>query len=77
VCYFLQGNAEHRDMWDGREPPSSGSYGMTAVGADIKLVWIAGATRSGSMWTYNVTRELIRGAAFEVLPGRVPITPER
>lgn len=45
---------------------------MTGVGADIKVVWIASATRCGSMWTYNVTRELIRAAGFEVLPARVP-----
>jgi tetratricopeptide (TPR) repeat protein len=45
---------------------------MTEVGADIKVVWIAGATRCGSMWTYNITRELVRAAGFEVLPARVP-----
>jgi tetratricopeptide (TPR) repeat protein len=45
---------------------------MTDAGADIRVVWIAGATRCGSMWTYNVTRELVRAAGFEVLPARVP-----
>jgi hypothetical protein len=45
---------------------------MTKIGADIKVVWIAGATRCGSMWTFNVTRELIRAVGFEALPARVP-----
>ena len=45
---------------------------MTDVGANIKVVWIASAVRCGSMWTYNVTRELVRAAGFEALPARVP-----
>ncbi len=45
---------------------------MIAADADIRVVWIAGATRCGSMWTYNVTRELIRAAGVETLPARVP-----
>ena len=45
---------------------------MTRIGADIKVVWIAGATRCGSMWTFNVARELIRAEGFEALPERVP-----
>jgi hypothetical protein len=37
----------------------------------FKTVWIAGMPRSGSMWTFNVVRELARRAGFNVLPDKV------
>ncbi|MDH3664883.1 MAG: sulfotransferase domain-containing protein [Alphaproteobacteria bacterium] len=36
-----------------------------------KVVWVAGMPRSGSMWTFNVVRELVRRAGFRVLPEKV------
>jgi hypothetical protein len=37
-----------------------------------KIVWIASMPRSGSMWAFNVTRALLRGADLTVLPESVP-----
>ncbi len=42
----------------------------------FKVVWVAGMPRSGSMWTFNVTRELIRRAGFRVLPEEVKLTDQ-
>jgi hypothetical protein len=39
---------------------------MTRV--PYKIVWIAGMARSGSMWTFNVARSLLREAGFAVFP---------
>jgi len=40
----------------------------------LKVIWVAGMPRSGSMWTYNVARELARHAGYRVLPETVFIT---
>jgi hypothetical protein len=45
---------------------------MEQLGTDIRVVWIAGPPRCGSMWTYNITRELLRSTGAEVLPEIVP-----
>jgi hypothetical protein len=39
----------------------------------FKTVWVAGMARAGSMWTFNVTRDLLRQASFEVRPEKVLI----
>ena len=45
---------------------------MARLGTDIKVVWIASAPRCGSMWSFNVTRQIVRAAGLEYLPTRVP-----
>ncbi|HIJ53672.1 MAG TPA: FkbM family methyltransferase [Planctomycetes bacterium] len=40
---------------------------------DAKRIFISSMARSGSMWTYNVTRSLIRAAGMEPLPKNVPV----
>ncbi len=42
----------------------------------FKVVWVAGMPRSGSMWTFNVTRELARRAGFRVLPEEIKLTDQ-
>ena len=39
-----------------------------------KVIWVAGIPRSGSMWTFNVVRELARRSGFRVLPEDVMIS---
>ena len=46
------------------------------LGTDIKAVWIASVPRTGSMWTFNITRELVRAAGFGVVPDLVPNNDE-
>lgn len=38
-----------------------------------KTVWISTAARTGSMWVFNVTRQLVREAGFELKPKNVPL----
>ena len=38
-----------------------------------KVVWVASMPRTGSMWAYNVVRELVRAAGRAVEPERVPV----
>jgi len=42
----------------------------------FKVIWVAGMPRSGSMWTYNVVRELAKRAGYRVLPDEVFISDE-
>jgi sulfotransferase family protein len=42
------------------------------LGSDIKVVWIASAPRCGSMWIFNVTRQIVREAGLQALPAPVP-----
>lgn len=37
-----------------------------------KMVWIASMPRSGSMWTYNVVRSVLRRSGRKVFPKEVP-----
>jgi hypothetical protein len=37
-----------------------------------KIIWIAGMSRSGSMWVYNVIRDALAQSGYEVLPKHVP-----
>ena len=39
-----------------------------------KTVWISTVARTGSMWTFNVTRQLLAAAGYNVLPNVVPQT---
>ncbi len=41
-----------------------------------KAVIVAGSPRTGSMWTFNVTRELLRLAGHSVTPAEVPNNDE-
>lgn len=43
----------------------------------VKVVWVAGMPRSGSMWTFNVVRELARRAGFRVLPEEIKLTDQQ
>jgi len=56
--------------------PSRGGQALGAVYRTmqdaIKLVWIASMPRSGSMWTYNVGRSVLRRAGRKVFPKDVP-----
>lgn len=40
------------------------------------IVMVAGMPRTGSMWTYNVAREIIRRAGWTPWPVRIPPDPE-
>jgi hypothetical protein len=40
---------------------------------NAKRIFISSMPRSGSMWTYNVTRSLIRAAGMEPIPKNVPV----
>ncbi len=46
------------------------------LGTNIKVVWIASPPRCGSMWVFNVAREIARAAGLDVLPEAVPQTNE-
>ena len=46
------------------------------IGLPYKIVWIASMPRSGSMWTFNIARRLLREAGFTVFPKTVPKTDE-
>ncbi|MFO1069959.1 MAG: sulfotransferase domain-containing protein [Geminicoccaceae bacterium] len=39
---------------------------------EAKIVWVAGMARSGSMWTYNIVRELVALDGNRVFPAQVP-----
>jgi hypothetical protein len=43
-----------------------------AIGGDIRAIWIATVPRTGSMWTFNVVRELVRSTGAAVRPELVP-----
>lgn len=36
------------------------------------VVFVASMARSGSMWTYNVSRELLSASGMTVLPEKIP-----
>jgi hypothetical protein len=44
--------------------------------SDLRAVWVASAPRTGSMWTFNVVRDLVRGTGRQVLPEIVPHADE-
>jgi hypothetical protein len=45
---------------------------MTQVNPAYKSVWISTPPRTGSMWLFNVTREMLRRVGRTVLPEKVP-----
>ena len=42
------------------------------LGTDIRAIWIASVPRTGSMWTFNVARDLVRSTSRPALPEIVP-----
>lgn len=42
----------------------------------FRTIWVAGMPRSGSMWTYNVVRELARRAGRRVLPEKILLSDQ-
>lgn len=46
------------------------------IGDDIKAIWIASVPRTGSMWTFNIVRDLVRSTGRQVLPEIVPHADE-
>jgi len=46
------------------------------IGEDIKAVWVATVPRTGSMWTFNVLRDLVRATGRPVQPEIVPHADE-
>ena len=42
------------------------------LGEDVKAIWVASAPRTGSMWTFNIVRDLVRSTGRTVLPEIVP-----
>lgn len=43
-----------------------------AISPDLRTVWVATVARTGSMWTYNIIRALIRSTGRTPLPEVVP-----
>lgn len=41
-----------------------------------RAIWVAGMPRAGSMWTYNVVREIVRSAGKSVLPEEAPVSDQ-
>ena len=39
---------------------------------NAKAIWIASIPRSGSMWAFNITRDLVKSAGCRALPERIP-----
>jgi len=46
--------------------------GDVTAGSDIRAIWIASVPRTGSMWTFNVVRELMRSTGISPKPELVP-----
>ncbi len=42
------------------------------LGEDVRAIWVASVPRTGSMWTFNIVRDLVRSAGRQVLPEIVP-----
>ncbi|HVW91359.1 MAG TPA: sulfotransferase [Devosia sp.] len=47
-----------------------------AISPDLRTIWVATVPRTGSMWTYNVVRELVRSTGRTPLPEIVPQSDE-
>lgn len=50
----------------------AGADGEVKLGEDIKAIWVASVPRTGSMWTFNIVRDLVRSTGGRVLPEVVP-----
>jgi hypothetical protein len=42
------------------------------IGEDVRAVWVASVPRTGSMWTFNIARDLVRATGQPALPALVP-----
>jgi hypothetical protein len=42
------------------------------LGEEVKAIWVASVPRTGSMWTFNIVRDLVRSTGRQVLPDVVP-----
>ena len=38
----------------------------------MKVIWISTVARTGSMWLFNITREILNSKKFNVLPDKIP-----
>ena len=43
---------------------------------NINSLWISTTPRTGSMWLYNVTREILKVSRINVLPIKIPKTSQ-
>ncbi|HFD79129.1 MAG TPA: hypothetical protein ENK05_01890 [Gammaproteobacteria bacterium] len=46
---------------------------MASTPLPYKVIFVAGMSRAGSMWTYNVVRRLIRRSGYAPLPEEIPV----
>lgn len=44
---------------------------------EVKAIWVASVPRTGSMWTFNIARELVRAAGETLVPEVVPRDDEK
>lgn len=70
----VQKSKRARNRNPGRRGPALGAVDCAMQDA-IKLVWTTSMPRSGSMWTYNVSRSVLRRAGRKVFPEKVPQHP--
>ena len=42
--------------------------------SNINTIWVSTTARTGSMWVFNVTREIFKVAGFNVFPSSIPHT---
>ena len=38
----------------------------------MKVMWVSTVVRTGSMWLFNITREILNLKKFNVLPDKIP-----
>ena len=38
----------------------------------VNTFWISTVPRTGSMWLYNITREILKNSKFNVIPNQIP-----
>ena len=38
----------------------------------MKVIWVSTVVRTGSMWLFNITREILNLKKFNVLPDKIP-----
>ncbi|MBD1140166.1 sulfotransferase domain-containing protein [Pelagibacterales bacterium SAG-MED38] len=50
---------------------------MIKIVMNINSLWISTTPRTGSMWLYNVTREILKFSKINVLPLKIPKTSQK
>ena len=50
---------------------------MIKVTMNINSFWISTSPRTGSMWLYNVTREILKVTKMNVLPIKIPKSDQK